>query len=474
MQILVLEASTSSAKAMVFDSSRGVLSLKTTPYQKRYSDGITQDAKQVLLELCALARPLVRGRDIQAVSVVGAWHNLLLLDENNEPASRSYSWAYNQAAPYADTLRKNKEKTLELYHKTGCMVHSTYPAYRLPYLKQQGLTLQKGQKVSCQGSYIFSQLTGDLVESVSMASASGFLNIHTLQWEQEALWLSGIDESYFAALKTHLDVYGLSRRGCELLSLRENTPVIPAHPDGAMNQVGEGALQDNVMTISMGTSGALRMANNAAALPDKPGTWCYYAPGKWLVGAATAGCTNCLDWYSQKVLRGQYTLNQLDGMIGALNTKTPDFLPFIAGERCPGWDDSRLGGFLNAGQEHGTAEFYLAILKGVVFNLFQCYTLLGSMKKPPEEIRVSGGVAHSEKWSCILASCLGKEIRVSNEGQASMMGGCALALFYLGAIKSLHEFDFASYRTVAPNEELQNFLAKDYARWQTLYHQRTV
>ena len=56
MLILVLEASTSSAKAMLYSAEEGVLALRTLPYDPSYSDVKTQEADKVFDALVSLGR----------------------------------------------------------------------------------------------------------------------------------------------------------------------------------------------------------------------------------------------------------------------------------------------------------------------------------------------------------------------------------------------------------------------------------
>lgn len=44
----------------------------------------------------------------------------------------------------------------------------------------------------------------------------------------------------------------LCAAAAELLGLKQGIPVVTAHPDGAMNQVGDDALEEGVMTLSRG------------------------------------------------------------------------------------------------------------------------------------------------------------------------------------------------------------------------------
>lgn len=91
------------------------------------------------------------------------------------------------------------------------------------------------------------------------------------------------------------------REAAEALGIKSGIPVVPVHPDGDLNQVGAGALTPGIMTLSVGTSAGIRMAFNKPVLHEKGGTWCYYAPGRWLCGSAISGAANCVDWFSKKV-----------------------------------------------------------------------------------------------------------------------------------------------------------------------------
>lgn len=465
MQILVLEASTSSVKAMVYDAGEGVLELVSAPYERAYSDGVSQDAERVYMALMELGQSVCAGKNISVISVVGVWHNLLILDKDSRPKSRAYAWNDTSAAPEIARLWENEARAKELYARTGCVPHSTYPAYRMLHQKKQKGFLEADSVIASQSSYIFSRLTGELMESVSTASGSGFLNIHRLEWDEEVLELAGIGMENLPPLANHSDARGLRREAAALLGVREGTPVIPAHPDGAMNQVGAGALQPGIMTISIGTSGALRLAADEPAIPSEPAVWCYYAPEHWLIGAAISGCTNCLDWLKDKILCNVFSLKQLDGMIEDLEAKTPVFLPFIAGERCPGWRDGRAGNLSGIHRSDTLGDLYLAILKGIACNIRQCYESLCAQTEVPRQIRVSGGIVKSAKWLNVLAGVLGKEIWISKEEQASMLGGCALGMLQLGAIRTLEEFAPGEHMMIEASEKQIQFFAAEYQRY---------
>lgn len=113
------------------------------------------------------------------------------------------------------------------------------------------------------------------------------------------------------------------------------------------------------MTLSMGTSAAIRMSYPEPILPQTPSTWCYYgAEGKRIVGAATSGAGNCVEWFAKKMLLGNYKYRELDDMVAQRYSQpfdAPIFLPFNFGERCPRLGRFALGRVLQCKRQAWTA-----------------------------------------------------------------------------------------------------------------------
>ena len=68
------------------------------------------------------------------------------------------------------------------------MVNATYPLFKILYLKEQGTPLE-GTCIADQGSYNNYRLTGKFVTTKSLASGSGFLNIHSRKYDDDILKL---------------------------------------------------------------------------------------------------------------------------------------------------------------------------------------------------------------------------------------------------------------------------------------------
>jgi len=196
-----------------------------------------------------------------------------------------------------------------------------------------------------------------------------------------------------------------------------------------------------VMTLSVGTSGALRMAHHGPVIPDEQSTWCYYcAEGFHLIGAATAGAGNCVNWFVKDLMGGAMGFGQLETAAAAADPATaPYFLPFLFGERCPGWDDGRLGGFCGIAPEVGTGAMYRAVLEGVLFNLYQNYLILVEMTGLLSTISISGGITKSPLWMGMAADVFGAELTENTGEHASLLGAAYMAQRTMGQITSLKD-----------------------------------
>lgn len=470
MRVLVLESSTSSAKAMVYDDQSGILRLLTRAYPPSVSDGATQDADGVLDLLLDLGREAAAGLSPSAIGLVGTWHSLLLCDRRLRPASRVYSWQYADSADFIEAFRQDRETAMDLYRRTGCMANTTYPFYQLLYLRSQGLDVDDA-RIFCQGGYNFFRLTGEYATSETIVSGSGFLNIHSLRLDERVLSMAGLREGQFAMLADH-DFYGtLTVAAAARLGVEPGLPVTLPYADGAMNHLAAGAQRADRMSLSIGTSGAMRISTPQPVIPDSAGLWCYRAPGTWLSGAATNGATNCVEWF-RRMLAGDMPFETLESRM-SLDADNPFFLPFLYGERCPGWNSRRKGGFEDLRAGHDLGAMYAAVLEGVLFNLYQCYQILSGQAEP-SEIRLSGGVLQSAGWTQMTADVFGRPVVAADNSQASLLGGAAMALYAAGApafstLDDLEAFDRGEGVRFEPNPERTRFFQERYKRYLELY-----
>lgn len=477
MAVLILEASTSAAKAMICEEDGAIYHVAAFSYTEEMSKNGIQDPDLICKAVLDTGASLVSAfeRKIEGIALVSTWHNSLLLDARRNPKTKAYTWTYGGAARIAGQFRRDPAQCAALYQKTGCMINGTYVSFRMLHLiREKGLQVEADDLLLNQGSYLFYKMTGSVLESDSMASGSGLFNPHLRDWDDDLLQMFGLRRSNMPALCDYAQAGALNSEAAAYLGLQAGIPVITAHPDGAMNQVGDDALAPGIMTLSVGTSGALRMISPQPLLTEKPSAWCYYAPGTYLTGMATAGCCNCVDWIRKNAGLFSSSFREIDEMAEHEVLQDPNpaiFLPFLFGERSPGWIDERKGGFIGVRGYHTGFSLYRSVLEGVCFNLKQCYDGLVPLTGEPEKIHVSGGIVKSSVWSGMLASVINREIQLSNIQHASLLGGAKLILYHMQQLGSLSQALNCGIErtTVKPNPERAALYAQLYNAYLKAY-----
>ncbi|MDD2959251.1 MAG: FGGY-family carbohydrate kinase [Lachnospiraceae bacterium] len=466
MRILALESSTTSAKAMVYDTETKETRIRTEAYGRMYEEATLHNADIVYEKTMAAGRNVLQGQSVDVVSLCTAWHSVCLCGQDMKPVTPVYPWSYTGASDICRELRKDEAYVKRYYHTTGCMVNATYPFFKLLMLKQQGYRLED-YYIMGQGSYNTYRLTGKRVATQCMISGSGLLDIKHKTYASDLLKEAGIPEDRLSELISYEKMYPLGEEGAKLLGISPGIPVVPANSDGGLNQVGVGALAKGVMTFSVGTSGAIRLTTPEALIPETPSTWCYLSPKSYMSGAAVAGCCICIDWLREQVGNG---ISYSDLESGVIDTRdTPVFLPFVFGERCPGWEDERAGGFSGLRAHHGIKHMYRAVQEGILFNIYHCYQMLTEINEEPTKIKLSGGILNSEAWTQMCADIFQKDMEVDEVQQGSLMGAVVLAMDLMG-VKKAEAFFVEPSRVVKPNPDNAEIYQEKFRRYLKYYY----
>ena len=468
MRVLVLESSTTSAKAMLYQTENDSYQYKVKPYPKMPGPGTVHDAGVVFNTTVELGREVARDEQVDMIALGGVWHTVMLCNQELRPVSPVYLWTNQAPAELCARLRLDHELVQDYYRRTGCMINATYPYFQLLYLKErQDLS---NVYIMGQGSYMTYRLTGERVETACMASGSGMLNIHDRVWDEFLLGKLGVRTEQLGKIVAYDKAYPLNGEGAGLLGLQPGIPVIPANSDGGLNQIGAAAMEAQTMTFSVGTSGAMRLVANHPVLPKEPSIWCYLTPKSWLSGVATAGCCNCIDWFRENIAEGK---SYLDLEMKATVKSVDDplvFLPFLFGERCPGWDDKRMGGFEGLQQQHTIGDMYLAMQEGILFNLYHGYQKLCQALGEPQTIKLSGGILHSERWKQMCADIFAKDMEIDMIPHGSLLGGAVLAMELLGILDDITDYRSPQKEIIRPDKARAGFYQKKYQRYLEYYH----
>ena len=469
MNVIGLEVSTSSAKAILFSSTGELLAESTRPLPNGISQVTWQEPQgifQVALECLKDVASVDKG-SIEAIGLGGIWHSLLLLDKERQPLEPIRTWA---DLSFTDSLFEVKEDqglVDWVYGKTGCLGHGMYPLWKLYGMRLlEHPALSQTSYISSQIEYLFTTLTGEIGVSACTASGSGLMNIHTVQWDEELLEFVGLNSNMVAEIKEGYYTAPLQRDIATMVGLKQGIPVTVGCADGALNQISSGGLANGIMTFSVGTSGALRLASPTPLLGEEPATWCYYlVDGQRLAGVATHATSN-LEWFMRQFSLDNDDHEHLAREASKLPVDSgPLFFPFIYGERAPGWQENRTGGFVGLTSEHTVVHLYNAVLEGILFTLYQSFLELQKVASLPVDIRLSGGIIHSPYWSQMAADIFGSKLTTTGNVHESTLGAALFALQASGALEHVREYTPPLMGTIMPHEERHRQYGKRFRRY---------
>lgn len=458
--IIAVDVGTSSARAAVYDDTGRALDHRF--HQEHYEPATTADGGVEhdpvrLLEAVSrcldavLAGP--RRPQVLGVGVTTFWHGLLGFDASGHPVTPVSMWADTRAARDASLLRDALDS--DGWHaRTGCHVHASYWPAKLRWLGRERPSATRAvARWGSFGEFLELSLFGEAATSISMASATGLLDQRALHWDPEALAAAGIEERHLFPLVDRRDGRrGLRAHWATRWPALATATWFPAVGDGAASNVGSDCTDRHRIALNVGTSAALRLITREPV--DAPrGLWCYRVDREHaIVGGATSEGGNIHAWL-REVLR----LPADEELDAALADRPPDghqltMLPFLAGERSPGWRADRRGVIAGLSLATSAIDIVHAGLEAVAYRLAAIYRLLAPLAAPDHTVIGSGGsLARSRAWTRMIADALGQPVTLSREDEATGRGAALLALEALGVRRGLGAPPGPVGETIAPD-----------------------
>ncbi|MGH2669703.1 MAG: gluconokinase, partial [bacterium] len=309
--VVTLDVGSSSVRALCFDARGHALGERQLDYEMDTTPdgGVEIDAERLLALTAEAVDGLLmelgpRAAGIAAVAMSTFWHTVLGVGGDARASTPLYSWADTRSADAVDALRARLDE--KAYHaRTGCMLHSSYLPARLLWLHMRDPAgFAAARRFLSFGEYFHLRLFGETRCSVSMASATGLFDQHTLAWDAPVLEALGLAPDRLAPL-ADLDapLSGLREEFADRWPALRRVPWLPALGDGACSNIGAGCTGPDRMALMVGTSGALRVCWPTATVAVPRGLWCYRVDRRRvLLGGALSNGGSVYAWLSE-VLR---------------------------------------------------------------------------------------------------------------------------------------------------------------------------
>lgn len=440
--VIGLDVGTTSAKAVAFavGSTWRYTAARDCPPGPAQDTELLRTAVLGALAECAAA---CAGREVLAVSVSTAMHGLLALDSGRLPLTPLLTWADGRAAAQAQRLLESGEAEA-VRRVSGAPMHPMTPLAKLLWFRENepGLWARARWWAGLK-ELVLLHLTGTLATELSSASGTGLLDVNRRDWNPAALRLAGVRSEQLPAVLPTTATLQLSADAARATGLPQGTPVVAGAADGPLGNLGTGATAPGVASLSLGTSGAVRLLR-PGPFADPEGRLFSYAltDAAWVVGGALSNGGGLARWAGEVFAADRAPDPRREADLLELAARVPPgcdglvMLPYLLPERAPLWRPDLTGAFLGITARHTRAHFVRAALEAAATRLAEIVTDLDRVH-PVQTVLLTGGAFRSPLWQEVVTTAIDRPAVLASATDGTALGAAALALHALGLAPDL-------------------------------------
>lgn len=482
--LLGIDLSTTGAKALLIDREGRVVSSATTPLHLSTPHPLwsEQDPHEWWTATAnsirqALADANIFGENIDAIGLTGQMHGLVLLDETEQVLRPAILWNDQRCGAECDDIRARVGRE-QLIQITGNDALTGFTAPKILWVeKHEPEIYHRVRHILLPKDYIRYKLTNTLAMDKADGSGTILFDLRRRTWSTQLLELLNIPADWLPpTFEGHETTGEVTSEVAELTGLRAGTPVVAGGGDQSAQAVGVGVVRPGSMAVTLGTSGVVFAATEAALIEPagRLHAFCHAVAGRWHLMGVMLSAAGSLQWYHDQFAHNE-SFDELVNEASQIPAGSEGliFLPYLSGERTPHPDPFARGAWIGLTTRHSRSHLTRAVLEGVAFGLKDIFNLmkdvgLGSV----DQIRVSGGGARSSLWRQIIADIFEAELVTVNTTEGAAYGAALLAGVGAGVWPDVDtacaQTIFVSDR-VSPNAETSATYRSAYHVYQNLY-----
>ncbi|WOH64779.1 xylulokinase [Bradyrhizobium sp. BWA-3-5] len=369
---------------------------------------------------------------VRGIGLSGQMHGATLLGEDGCPLRPAILW--NDGRSHAE-CRELEARCPSLHAIAGNLAMPGFTAPKLLWVaRHEPEIFARVAKVLLPKAYVRYRLTGEMVEDMSDAAGTLWLDVGQRRWSEQLLQAAGLDLSHMPRLVEGSEVSAtLAPEFSQRWGMAKDVVVAGGAGDCAASAIGLGAITPGDAFLSLGTSGVLfRVTDSFAPAPASAvHAFCHALPRLWHQMGVMLAAAASLAWLSGVMATPAAAL--LAPLGETVHGPSPvKFLPYLDGERTPHNDAAASGAFAGLRGATGRDQIVQAVLEGVAFAARDNLAALGG---GISEVDLVGGGSRSVLWAQICADVLGIAVHRVEEGEV----GAALGAARLGRLAATGE-----------------------------------
>ena len=444
-----IDTSTTATKVLLMDEEGEVVAVSSSEYSfdiphplwceqdpELWWQATIQGIKKVFFDTG------LSGGDVQGIGLTGQMHGLVLLDKEGKVLRPAILWNDQRTGDQCDTIRSTLGVE-NLIRITGNDALTGFTAPKILWVRDHEPQIyERIDQVLLPKDFVRYKLTG--VYAMDRAGGAGTIlfDLRERNWSVEVLQALEIDPDWLPTTFEGTEITGfVTETAAALTGLRPGTPVVGGGGDQSAAAVGTGAVEEGIVSLSLGTSGVVFATVDRPVIESRGRlhAFCHAVPDKWHLMGVMLSAAGSLRWYRDTFA----PLMDYDDLL-APSTTVPAgsdgllFLPYLTGERTPHPDPLARGAFIGLTVRHNLSYLTRAVLEGVSYGLRDNFELMKAAGLPKvSEVRVTGGGAKSSIWLQILADVLNTELVTVSSKEGAAYGAALLAAIGAGVYEDV-------------------------------------
>ena len=436
--ILVLDAGTTSTRAMVFAGDGTMEAVAQAELTQHYPrpGWVEHDAGEIWDKTLKCAREVI-GEDaarIAAIGITNQRETVVAWDRNSgEPLARAIVWQDRRTADFCATMKADGHEVM-VQKRTGLLLDPYFSGTKMRWMLDHDAAVQAAAQ---NGSLAFGTIESWLVyklsggahiSDASNASRSLLLSLDGAQFDGDLCELFGVPP---AALPEVVDTHG-KLADCDPQWLGAAVPICGLAGDQQSATIGQGCLSFGETKATYGT-GAFVLTNKGREIPHSDnrllGTVLYQENGErtYAIEGACFVAGSLIQY-----LRDQLNLIGSAAETEELARSISDsgevvIVPALAGLGAPHWLPDARGVISGLSFASGRAQIARAALEAMAHQTHDLASAFAADGAPWTHLRIDGGMSANDWMAQDLADILEIEVERPDFIETTALGAAILA-----------------------------------------------
>ncbi|MDC7286375.1 FGGY family carbohydrate kinase [Blautia schinkii] len=444
MNILVIDAGTSSMRGILFSEEGKQLSVSQKFYRVTYlpqgwaeqnPDDWSMALRGILKETGRMAE--AKGYSIDALALTAQRSSVIPMDGLLNPLANAVMW---QDKRTEEICRRLEKENGTIFPKAGARVNPVFSGSKMTWFRENQPEIYGNTwKFLVVADYLLYLLTNEVGTDLTYGSRSLLMNLEKGEWDEELLELFRVNKEKLCPLVEPGSVFGaLTEEMAELLGCRKGIPVITAGGDQQCGAIGQGVVKEGILSVTAGTGGFLIVSAKEVPQNLQQNVICNAASlkGQYILEFGILTCCSAFDWFCRSFYDGwSYEAINAEVERSPAGANGCMVLPYFQGRSTPDWNRNARGMFANISLDIRRCDMLRALLESICYEFGNGIEILERYVEV-SDIYINGGLTNSEPFNEIQADVYHRKIIRMGSSDATARGALIVALNTLGIYPS--------------------------------------